>query len=107
MSNTARNVAIGENLYVPLTKEVVVTKTGTRPSMKELTKERDVSTAGGESTVEKYTVMEPSQEEYTYEEKTTVPDLSPLTDVDIFTFAYGELAKKLKVIFPGAKIVDC
>ena len=65
------------------------------------------TTIDGVTTTTTNKVMEPYQETYTWEEKTTVPDLSPLVGTDIFTFAYKALSEKLQDLFPDAKIVDC
>lgn len=86
--NFVRNTQIGDNLYIPLIKEVTVTRTGTR-----LVPIVD----GGEA----------KSEEYSYTETQMVPDLSPLADTNLFTFAYSTLKAKIKGLFPAAKIVDC
>lgn len=102
-----RNNQIGEILYVPLQKEVVVTKTGVRPTVKEVVHEREIAVDGAEPIIEEFTTYEPSTEEYTWEEKTSVPDLSSLVGVDIFTFGYAKLKEKLEGLFPNVEILDC
>lgn len=106
MGNTARNNAIGDSLNVPLTKEVSITRTGTRPASREV-KHEVVTTIDGVSTTSETIGWEQYQEDYTWEEKTQVADLSPLVGVDIFTFAYGKLKEKLEGLFPGVEVVDC
>lgn len=95
-SGQARNQEIGEYLSVPLTKEIEKTRTAQRNV------EVDVE-ATDEAPAHKVLVMQDVEETYTI----TVPDLTPLEEIDIFEFAYGKLKAKLEGLFGAENVVDC
>lgn len=111
-NSIAKNVQIGEQFNVALTKEVSETVTVQRyvPTEVEVTEEVIVpGVEGAESTTETITktVIQSVLTDVEEVKVTTVPDLSPLADIDIFTFAYGKLKEKLELAFGKGKVVDC
>lgn len=93
---TARNQQIGEVLWVPLTKEVEKTRT--------VQKSVEVHVEATDTTPE-HTTWEMQDVEETY--TVTVPDLSPLEEGTIFSFAYSKLKEKLSADFGAEHIIDC
>lgn len=92
----ARNQQVGESLWIPMTKEVTTTKTVQRPV------EVEDGVASDGSPMKKF-VTQDVDETVT----TNVPDLSPLEDGTIFSFAYAKLKEKLSAEFGAENIVDC
>lgn len=108
----AKNVQIGDQFNVSLTKEVSETITVQRPVATEVEVTEEVlmpGMDGAESTMETVTktVIQTVMTDVQEVKMTTVPDLSPLAEIDIFTFAYAKLKEKLEVAFGKGKVVDC
>jgi hypothetical protein len=108
----AKNVQIGEQFNIALTKEVTETITVQRsvPTEVEVTEEVIVPGVDGEEPTTEMITKTVIQSVLTDVEETkvsTVPDLSSLAQVDIFTFAYGKLKEKLEIAFGEGSIVDC
>jgi len=98
----ARNQQIGDNLWVPLTKEVESTRTVQKNV--ELTTPAVLDEDGNVITPAiRNFEMQDVEETYT----ATVPDLTPLEDGTIFAFAYGKLKEKLVTLFGAENVVDC
>lgn len=98
----ARNQQIGENVWVPMTKEVEDTRTVQR-SVEVVTPA--VLAEDGTIQIPDSITWEMQDVEETYTQ--TVPDLSPLEDDTIFEFAYGKLKAKLADLFGAENVVDC
>lgn len=98
----ARNQQIGENLWVPMTKEVEATRTVQKNVEVQV---EAVGVEGEEGYTPAHTewVMQDVEETYT----TTVPDLSPLETGTIFEFGYSKLKEKLSAEFGGENVIDC
>lgn len=113
LNGIARNVQIGEQFSVALTKEVKekITVQRSVPTEVEVTEEVIVPATeeGGEPTTELVTkkVIQSVLTDVEEEKISVVPDLSPLADTDIFTFAYGKLKERLVELFGEGKVVDC
>jgi len=108
----AKNVQIGDNFSFALTKEVTETIVVERavPTEVEVTEEVIVpGVDGAESTTETFTktVIQSVLTKVQEEKITTVPDLSSLAEIDIFTFAYSKLKEKLELAFGEGNVVDC
>jgi len=109
----ARNVQIGDQFQVALTKEVSekITVQRSIPTEVEVTEEVIVppTEEGGEQTTELVTkkVIQSVLTDVEETKITIVPDLSPLADTDIFTFAYGKLKEKLVELFGAGNVLDC
>jgi len=112
MSGSARNQQIGENLWVPLTKEIDITST--HKQMVPVQIQEEIEIAGpadedGNPTTVTQTVTRTEMQEQDVEvtQKRIVPDLSSAEDVDIFAFGYGKLKAKLVELFGANNVVDC
>jgi hypothetical protein len=108
----AKNVQIGDNFSIGLTKEVTETITVQRsiPTEVEVTEEVIVpGVDSSESTIETITktVVQSVLTDVQEERVVVVPDLSSLAEVDIFTFAYGKLKEKLEAAFGEGNVIDC
>jgi hypothetical protein len=108
----AKNVQIGDNFSIGLTKEVTETITVQRsiPTEVEVTEEVIVpGVDSSESTIETITktVIQSVLTDVQEERVVVVPDLSSLAEVDIFTFAYGKLKEKLEAAFGEGNVIDC
>lgn len=109
---TARNQQIGENFYVPLTKQVVETVTVKRMVPVEIEFEEEVpgepDTDGNPTTIMVTRTRIEAQEQDVEESSTkTVVDLSAAEESNIFVFGYGKLKAKLQDLFGEANVVDC
>jgi len=112
MLNQARNQQIGETYMVMLTKEIEEVVVEKQRVPVEITEE--VTHAGpldeeGNSTMitSTQTRIEMQEQDVEVIYKKTVPDLSPLKETDVFTFAYGKLKAKLIELFGADSVVDC
>ena len=108
----AKNVQIGEQFNVALTKEISETVILQRPVPTEVEVTEEVivpGVDGAEPTTEivTKTIIQSVLTDVEEVKVTTVPDLSPLAATDIFTFAYGKLKEKLELAFGEGKVVDC
>jgi len=108
----AKNVQIGDNFNVALTKEVTESITVQRPVPTEVEVTEEVlipGVDGAESTTETVTktIIQSVMTDVQESRVSVVPDLSPLAEIDIFTFAYGKLKEKLELAFGKGKVVDC
>lgn len=105
----ARNQQIGENLYVPMTKEVSNTVTVKR--MVPVQVERELPTGSndedGNPIIETRMVTENQEQDVEQTVINIVPDMSQAEDIDIFAFGYGKLKAKLQGLFGEANVVDC
>jgi hypothetical protein len=111
-SGTARNQQIGENLWVPLTKQEERTITVKRMVPVQVTEEVQVPgplDEEGNPTTVTQTVTRTEMQEQDVEEtiSVTVPDLTSAEDVDVFEFGYGKLKEKLVELFGADNVVDC
>jgi len=103
-----RNLQIGENLSIPLKKEIteIVTTTQQVPVEKDVEKKVETTVDGvttTQNTTEKQTVYEP--QEISNEIKSQVPDMSLIAGTDIFVFCYAKLKEFLLTNFK--KVEDC
>jgi len=112
MGGSARNQQIGENLWIPLTKQVEETITVKRMVPIQVTEEVQVPgpvDADGNPTTVTQNVTRTEMQEQDVEETITktVPDLSSVEDKDVFEFGYGKLKEKLVGLFGADNVVDC
>lgn len=112
MVGSARNQQIGDNLWVPLTKEIDVVVTENRLVPVEVQNEVQVpgplDEDGNPTTVtQTVTSTEMQMQDVEVTVKRIVPDLSSAEDVDIFAFGYGKLKAKLVELFGANNVVDC
>lgn len=112
MGGSARNQQIGENLWIPLTKQVEETRTVKRMMPVQVTEEVQVpgplDEEGNPTTVTQNVTRTEMQEQDVEETITkTVPDLSSVEDKDVFEFGYGKLKEKLVSLFGADNVVDC
>jgi len=106
---TARNQQIGENLYIPMTKEVSNTTTVKQMVPVQVEKEFAIGSndADGNPIMETRMVTEMQEQDVEQTTVSIVPDMSQAEDVDIFAFGYGKLKAKLQGLFGEANVVDC
>lgn len=105
----AHNQQIGENLYVPMTKEI--SNTITVKQMIPVQVEREFPTGSndedGNPIIETRMVTENQEQDVEQTVINIVPDMSQAEDIDIFAFGYGKLKAKLQGLFGEANVVDC
>ncbi len=107
-AGVARNQQIGENLYAPMTKEVI-----SIVKVKQLQpKEVDQEVPGepdedGNPTTRTIKQIISEEVEVDQEVKSIVPDMSQAEGIDIFAFGYGKLKAKLQELFGEENVVDC
>jgi hypothetical protein len=108
----ARNAKIGESFYVPLTKEEISVFTVTKPipTEVEVTEEVIIPGVDGEPDTTETVTKIVIQTVMTEVEETiakTVPDMTPVIGVDVFSFGYGKLKTHLESLFGEGNVVDC
>jgi hypothetical protein len=111
-ASIAKNAKIGEVFNYSLTKEVEETITVQRSVPTEVQVTEEVVTPGvdgAEPTTELVTktVVQSILTDVEEVRLKLVPDLSPLADTDIFTFAYGKLKTQLETLFGEGNVVNC
>jgi hypothetical protein len=111
-NKTARNQQIGENLWVPLTKEIDITSTHKQMVPVQIQEEIEIAGPDDENgnpttVVQTSTRVEMQEQDVEVNHKRVIPDLTPAEGVDIFAFGYGKLKAKLVELFGADNVVDC
>jgi hypothetical protein len=108
MNGSARNQQIGENLYVPLNKEVDKTITTKQwVPVQHTTQIAGPNDEHGNPTTVDQTTTVQEQQDVEQTIKVTVPDLSAAEASNIFEFGYSHLKTKLSGLFGAEHVVDC
>lgn len=110
INGSARNNEIGNVLNLSLTKKITKTVIVSKPVSKTVDVTETVTVLDAEGNPQESTdtrkevriVYEDTPEEITID----VVDLTPLEDVNIFTFAYSKLKEKLQGLFGDNEVID-